>query len=187
MKDNQPALKEAIATAFDAPHAAAASAHERRLEHRERQTAASTHKGHGRLERRRLTRTIALNKYLDWPDVQQVFKIDRTRTIKGQSTRETAYGITSLRPDQADAARLLQLVRGHWGIENRLFCVRDTTFGEDACRVRTGFAPQNLAALRNVSISLLNIAGCTNKAAALRRHAAHPHEALALVRPPPEN
>jgi len=34
---------------------------------------------------------------------------------------------------QADAAALLALVRGHWSIENNLFGVRDTTFGEDAC------------------------------------------------------
>jgi len=52
--------------------------------------------------------------------VGQVFQVERTRTIKGATTREIAYGITSLSSDQADAAELLKLVRDHWGIENRL-------------------------------------------------------------------
>jgi len=60
------------------------------------------------------------------------------------------------------------------------------TFGEDACRVRTGHAPQNLAIVRNLAITLLNGIGCKNKAAALRRHAAQPREALALIRGSPD-
>lgn len=95
----------------------------------------------------------------------------RERTSGGKTTREVVYGITSLSRTQADAARLLALMRGHWGIENRLFWVRDMTFGEDACRVRTGAAPQNLAAIRNAGISLLRRWGHTNLARALREHA----------------
>ncbi len=85
------------------------------------------------------------------------------------------------------AAALLTLVRGHWSIENNLFGVRDTTFGEDACRVRTGHAPQNLAVIRNVAITLLNQINCSNKAATLRRHAARPYDTVALIRGSPEN
>ena len=105
----------------------------------------------------------------------------RQRTVKGTTTTETAFGITSLTRQQADAGDLLRLVRHHWSIENRLFHVRDVTFGEDACRVRTGHGAHNLAILRNLAITLLNLCGVTNKAAALRRHAAHPYEALALI------
>ncbi len=145
-------------------------------------------KGHGRVETRKLTSTTALNDYLDWPGVAQVFQVERQRTVRGQTTTEIAYGITSLSRDRADAAKLLALVRGHWGIENGLHHVRDVTLGEDACRVRTGHAPQNLAVIRNLVITLLNHAGCNNKAAALRRHAAKPNEALELIRgSPPEN
>jgi len=153
----------------------------------EQQTASSLDKGHGRVETRQLTSSTALNGYLDWPGVQQVFCIERTRTIRGQTTTEIAYGITSLPRDRADAAKLLALARGHWGIENRLHYVRDVTFGEDACRVRTGHGPQNLAAIRNRVITLMNRAGMKNKAACLRRYAAHPNEALALIRGSPEN
>lgn len=153
-----------------------------RQRQREQQRAESVTKGHGRLEHRTLTSTTALNEYLRWPGVQQVFKVERRRTMRGQTSVEAAYGITSLSRDQADAERLLALTRRHWGIENRLFYVRDVIFGEDQCRVRTGSAAQVLAAMRNIAITLLNLSGCRNKAAALRRFAAQPRKAIALAR-----
>lgn len=63
-----------------------------------------------------------------------------------------------------------------------MFYVRGMTFGEDACRTGTGAGPHVLSCLRNAAINLLGRAGMTNKAAALRRHTAHPEEALALIR-----
>jgi hypothetical protein len=77
-------------------------------------------KGHGRIERRTLTSTTALNAYVDWPGVGQVFRLVRERTIGDTTTTEVVYGITSLTRAQADAGRLLALTRDHWGIENRL-------------------------------------------------------------------
>ena len=180
-------MKQAITDAFEHDPNVARTHHEQRIERLEQQTATTVNKGHGRIEQRTLTSTTALNEYLDWPGVQQVFRLERRRTIKGKCTTEIAYGITSLARTQADAAALLALVRGHWSIENNLFGVRDTTFGEDACRVRTGHAPQNLAAIRNAVITLLNQHNRSNKAATLRRHAAHPQEAIALIRGSPEN
>jgi hypothetical protein len=153
----------------------------------ERQEACSADKGHGRLERRTLTSTVVLSGYLDWPKAAQVFKLVRERTIHGEFSSETVYGITSLRRERADARRLLELVRDHWRVENSVFYVRDVTLGEDHCRVRTGSAPCILAALRNAAIALLNLAGFSNKAAALRRHAALPHEALTLIKAKGEN
>ena len=178
-------MKQAVAEAFACDQPLVQSPWHQRLERREQQTATTVNKGHGRIEQRTLTSTTALNEYLDWPGVQQVFRLERWRTIKEKRTTEIAYGITSLTRTQADAAGLLALVRGHWSIENNPFAVRDTTFGEDACRVRTGHAPQNLAAIRNVAITLLN--QCSNKAATLRRHTARPQEAIALIRGSPEN
>jgi hypothetical protein len=86
-------------------------------------------------------------------------------------TEEIDYAITSVPRDLADASTLLAWWRGHWGIENRLHWVRDVTLGEDASRIRTGSAPQLMAALRNAGISLLRILGVTNIAAALRENA----------------
>ena len=138
-------------------------------------------KGHGRKEVRQLISTTALNGHLDWPGVGQVFELERVRVLKGKTEVEAAYGITSLKRDAADAAALLGLVRGHWAIENGLHYVRDVTLGEDACRVRTGNAPQVLAALRNAVVHLLDGVEAASKAAATRRFAAHPREALRLL------
>jgi len=128
-----------------------------------------------------LTSTTALNDYLDWPDVGQVFELERVRTCGGQTTVEVVYGITSLSRAQADARRLLGLVRGHWGIENKLHYVKDETLGEDRCRARTGSSPEVLALLRNVAVHLLEGVKASSKAAATRRFMVHPEEALPLV------
>ena len=77
--------------------------------------------------------------------------------------------------------KLLEYVRGHWGIENRLHYVRDVTLGEDASQVRTGAAPQVMAALRNVVLGLLRSGGETNIAAAIRRIGWAPGQALAIL------
>ena len=76
---------------------------------------------------------------------------------------------------------MLAIARGHWRIENRLHWVRDVSPGEDACRVRTGEAPEILAGIRNAALWLMRASGLANIAAALRRHAAKPLEALGLV------
>lgn len=72
-------------------------------------------------------------------------------------------------------------MRGHWHIENRSHGVRDVTFDEDRSQVRSGSLPQVLAALRNTVLGLMRQAGETNIAAACRRFAAQPWEALALL------
>ena len=139
-------------------------------------------KGHGRIERRTIQTTTVLKHYSDWPGLEQAFQLRRQRTVRDKTTVEIAYGITSLSRQMADAHDLLELTRDHWGIENRLHWVRDVTFGEDACRIRKGSAPQIFASFRNTAITLLHAAGCANLAAQLRRHAAQPARALALIR-----
>jgi hypothetical protein len=91
------------------------------------------------------------------------------------------YAITSLSFAQARPARLADLLRGHWAIENGLHWVRDVTFAEDASQVRTGTAPQVMAALRNLVIGVLSRAGAVNLAAALRHHARDPARPLATL------
>lgn len=95
-----------------------------------------------------------------------------TREVKSGTVREeTAYGVTSLTPEQADAARINELARGHWEIENRSHWVRDVTFDEDRSQVRTQSGPQALACLRNLAIGCLRLAGWTNIASAVRAFA----------------
>ena len=99
----------------------------------------------------------------------------------GQERAEVVYGVTSLRPERATPGRVLELVRGHWAIENKSHWVRDVTFDEDRSQVRCGNIPQVMAALRNTTIGLLRLAGHTNIAAACRRLAAQPAQALGLI------
>lgn len=138
-------------------------------------------KGHGRVERRTLTATPVLREYLEWPGAQQVFRAHRVRKLPGQEESETSYGITSLAPEEAGAARLLGLVRGHWSIENNLHGERDGAFGEDGWRVRSGDGPQVLAATRNALLLLLEEHDTPNKAAAMRRFVIRPLEGMALT------
>lgn len=140
-------------------------------------------KGHGRIERRTTQTSTALAGYLDFPYVKQVFRIERrvTHFKSGKRSQETAYGITCLDPQQADAHRVGELVRGYWGIENREHWVRDVTFDEDRSQVRTGSGPRALASLRNFAISSLRLAGCDNIAQGLRHLARDWHFPLTLL------
>jgi Transposase DDE domain len=110
-----------------------------------------------------------------------VFELERVRVVQGKTTVEVVHGITSLGRDRADAAELLRRVRAHWAVENGLHYVRDETLGEDRCRARKGAAAQVLAALRNACVHLLGEVEAPSKAAATRRLAAHPEEALLLL------
>jgi hypothetical protein len=142
------------------------------------------------LEKRTLRTTPVLQSYLaEWPGITQVFQLHRVRQLGEKVEEETSYGISSLPVGVADARRLQELVRGHWGIENRLHGVRDVTLGEDGCHVRSGAAPEVLAALRNVVVHLLAGVDAVSHAAALRRFAIVPREAFALLTSslPPDN
>ena len=105
--------------------------------------------------------TASLAAYLapSWPGIAQVCRITRRRIVRDKESVETVYAITSLTPDQADAARLLGLSRAHWGIENRLHWVRDVTCREDGARTRSQNAPQTLAALRNTALTVIRRLG----------------------------
>src|SRR5712691_795120 len=65
--------------------------------------------------------------------------------------------------------------------QNGLHYVRDVSFGEDRSRLRTGSAPQILAALRNLAITLILRSGSSHIAASRRHFASHPREAFALL------
>jgi len=130
---------------------------------------------------RSLVSTTILAGSADWPGLAQVFRLTRERTAASKTTTEVSYGITSLPRGRADARRLLGLVRRHWGVENRLHYVRDVTLGEDACRVRSGAAPQALAGLRNAAIHLLSRVRPGNIAAATCLLVAKPRKAVDLI------
>lgn len=75
-------------------------------------------KGHGRIEIRRLECSESLASYLSqWPGLRQVCRIERRRSVRGKDSIEVVHAITSLSRERADAASLLNIARGHWGID----------------------------------------------------------------------
>lgn len=98
---------------------------------------------------------------MNFPYVEQVFMIQRSTEYlrSGRQRTEIAYGLSSLSAAQATAARLLELNRGHWEIENRVHYVRDVSFDEDRCRIRTGSAARVMATIRNLIISIFRLLG----------------------------
>ena len=66
--------------------------------------------------------------------------------------------------NQVGALRLLELVRQHWAIENRLHWRRDVTLGEDVCQTRTGAMPSLLARFNSTILRLMDRLGVRNVA-----------------------
>src|SRR3954453_13346135 len=104
--------------------------------------------GHGRIEIRRLECSESLASYLSqWPGLRQVCRIERRRSLPGKDSIEVVHAITSLSRERADAASFLTPAGGIGKTETRLPHARDRPGREDACRTRSGNAPQTLAAL----------------------------------------
>jgi predicted transposase YbfD/YdcC len=119
-------------------------------------------RGHGRVQLRTL-KAVTVH-HVGFPHTAQVLQVTRkTRDLRDGNIRRwrtvVVYAVTSLAFAQASPARLADLLRGHWAIENGLHDVRDVTFAEDASRVRTGTAPQVMACLRNLIIGVLSQGG----------------------------
>jgi predicted transposase YbfD/YdcC len=115
-------------------------------------------KGHGRIEIRECWATAhpeylaALYKPEQWAGLQTAIMVRAERQIGEKCEEETRYYISSL---PGNAKELLNAVRSHWHIENRLHWVLDVTFREDDSRIRTGNAAQNMAVLRHMALNLL--------------------------------
>lgn len=173
VKNNQPTLYADLATYFADPHASF-----------EQDCTLDQHRG--RIEKRSIRVSTEMNSYLaDWPLVEQVAELTRAVTVRktGKTSQEVVYLITPLTPQEASPLRLLELVRGHWSIENSSHYVRDVTFGEDRSRLRTGSAPRIMATLRNLAITLIHRLGSSQIAATRRHFASHPRHAFALLLP----
>lgn len=145
--------------------------------------ARSLDKGHGRIEERVLVSSPRFADRLNWPFVAQVFAVssDRLDCRTQNRSLKTCYGITSLAPMDADATRLLELTRSHWGIENGLHYRRDVTFKEDACRMKSHQAAEALAVFNNLALGLIRHAGWNNVAEARRFYSANIEQALQLI------
>lgn len=148
------------------------------------ETVKETSKGHGRLEERTLTVSSQLNDFLDWPYLQQVFRLERRLlfTKTGEIQEQVVYGVTSLSREAITPRNLLKKIRAYWGIENGLHYRRDVTLREDRTRMTKGNAGRVMACLNNLVIGLV----FTKTQFAYLPHArrffdAHPSHAFALI------
>ena len=173
VKGNQPRLRRQLATL---PWREVQSSHR------------SVETAHGRREIRTL-KVVTIAAGIEFPHAAQAIQVTRkTRPVSARSGRrgrwrtETVYAITDLPAHQARPDELAGWIRGHWQIENGLHWVRDVTFAEDLSQIHSGAAPQVMASLRNLAISLHRLAGATNIAKALRHHGRNPLRPFQLLK-----
>jgi predicted transposase YbfD/YdcC len=119
-------------------------------------------RGHGRINRWSTWITDATG--IDFPHVRTAGCIRReTFNLMGQLiSKEYAWIITGSPTEEGgitEAELLHELVREHWGIENKSHYVRDTTWREDAHQAHSGSGPQAMATLRNIAAGLIRLNG----------------------------
>jgi predicted transposase YbfD/YdcC len=144
LKGNQPALYEDVRLWLDDPAAPVDD------------TCQTVDGDHGRIETRRamVAHDVAwLAERHDFPGLAAVAKVSATREIDGKATTASRYYLLSTK---LGAARLAEIVRAHWQIENRLHWVLDVVMDEDGSRARKDHAPDNLARLRRFTLNLLH-------------------------------
>ena len=151
VKENQGHLFEDISTLFAVDQAQ--NFKYAAFEHKK-----TVNKGHGRIEVRECWSTsnpgyLNLIRGLEnWVGLQSIVMVVCTRIMDGKESKYVRYYISSL---PSNAERILQAVRKHWSIENKLHWILDVALNEDHSRVRKDQAPENLAVLRHIALNLL--------------------------------
>ena len=149
VKDNQPTLADSVQDFFVAFQAAPDKTPHRFEE--------IVEKDHGRFEVRRcyaFDQVDCLHAPERWPDLKSFAVIASERTIKGKTTLEYRFYISSL---PADAVRINRAVRQHRRVENSLHWCMDVAFGDDQMRARTGNAAHNFAVMRHFALNLIRL------------------------------
>ncbi len=171
--DNQPALKADVALLVSRPPGP----------EQELRLVQNVSYGHGRLEPRTRMARADLNGFVNWPRVEQGWRLARrvVALATGEITTAIEDGVVSLRPDQLPLFTVLTRWRGHWPIENHLPWSRDVVMRAAASRVRSGPAPETWAALPNAGLSLVPQLGSARLSIARRHLALHFQEPVSLI------
>jgi predicted transposase YbfD/YdcC len=149
VKGNQPKLYQAVKAQFT-----------------EHDSFDSICKGHGRIEKRKVSTAYIDLKLPRWLSVKTIIKVESERQLRYKTELSTRYYIFDL---TESAFKFYHRIRGYWGVENKVHYVRDVTQGEDKSRIRTKPLPQILAIARNLALNLYRDAGFSNMAQAQRK------------------
>ena len=113
-------------------------------------------KNRGRIEERQIwscnSDWLSTEQLEGWIDLKTLICVKSTRTLKGKTSQEFRYYISSLR---TTAQRLGEIVRAHWSVENKLHWHLDVSFEEDLCKVRTDHAAENFSLVKKMALNLL--------------------------------
>lgn len=153
VKGNQETLAEDVGQEFQAAQADG-------FAHMDHQYYETIEKAHGRIEKRQYWYTHdieGLGTFQRWPQLAGMAMCRATRTVKGQTSTEDRYFITS--STREDVQAIAAAIRAHWKVENSLHWVLDMAFYEDQCRIRIGYAAENLATIRKLALNVIK----TNK------------------------
>ena len=123
-------------------------------------------KGHGRLEKRKVSICKAKGNYPEWIGLKTIIRVECERQTSRKIENSVRYYISSL---TEKAVEFAQRIREYWGVENKVHYVRDVTQGEDKSRIRTKPLPQIMAIARNLALNLYRNAGFNNMAQAQRK------------------
>lgn len=114
--------------------------------------------GHGRIETRKCS-IINIFEFIEntckWTNLKSIIKVESIREFKNSDKpkeKATRYYISSL---ESKAETFQNMIRLHWGIENKLHWVLDVAFSEDTSRKRAGNAAQNFSILSKIALNLL--------------------------------
>lgn len=126
-------------------------------------TEESHDKGHGRIESRRVKavsieqakKWIPEGDLSGWTNLQSIVQIQSTRTLEDAVSEQSRYYISSLKINELEGKKLIEIIRSHWGIENQLHWTLDVCFKEDLSQVRSGHADENFSIIRKLALNLL--------------------------------
>lgn len=112
--------------------------------------------GHGRVELREIYVTEDIDwlpQKNKWLNLKSIIMVKSERTVPGQPTSyERRYYISSL---AANALKIANVIRKHWGIENKVHWILDVAFREDEQNADAGNIAENLSLIRRISLNLL--------------------------------
>jgi len=132
-----------------------------------------TDSGHGRVEIRNVWYSENVQWIQDlkeWPGLSSLVTVESRRTIGDKTSSERRYFLSSLSGTNAES--IGQMIRSHWGVENKLHWSLDVSFNEDDCRIRKGFGAENVSRLRRIALNLLKHEKTAKCGIKIKRHKA---------------